>query len=342
MTLVLLLATIIALILSVAPPPTSAAAAAARYHVLVGVDGLGGEYLQQAVTPTMDQLSSQGSQVLNMQDVITTSSSQNWMSMIAGSSPDQHGVYENDWEVGDSLPTETIFSLLRRHRPNATIAAFHQWTDFARLVEPGVVDVMESPGDEDETMAAAVAFVASTAHPAPDFLFVHLDNVDHAGHTLTWGSTPYLNAINKADRLIGDLVAALDARGVLNDTAFFISADHGGNFFTHGPDTQVCRYIPFIASGSGIRRQAALTREVRIFDVAATLAASMGLTRPASWIARPVYEFLEPFSPLPAPAQKLVVRMVTEYEWIYDTSGLRGAPSHFVPSFSNTLFLSPR
>jgi len=295
---------------------------AARYTVVIGVDGMGGEfYFPNGETPVMDGLMANGSATLAMQDVIMTSSSQNWMSMIAGASPDQHGVFDNNWEVGDSTPTPTMFAVLREQRPNATIAVFHHWTGFGRLVEPGVPDVIEAPGDEDQTTKAAIDFLTNGRFPHPDLLFVHLDHVDAAGHSRLWGSNAYYEALNKADRLIGDMVDTLDLVGMLQDTAIFISSDHGGEFFSHDPDTEECRYIPFIASGAGINKGVSIQRELRVYDLAATVAESMGLQRPASWIARPVYEALATHVPEPAPSQKLGVLMVTEYKWIYDTTG---------------------
>jgi len=100
-----------------------------------------------------------------------------------------------------------MFALLREARPNATIAIFQHWTGFGRLVESGkpkiksgVADVLESPGDEDDTMEAAINYLRSGKRPT--LLFIHLDHIDHIGHTYTWGSLPYYNAIEKADRLI--------------------------------------------------------------------------------------------------------------------------------------------
>ena len=57
----------------------------AKYNFIIGIDGLGGElYFPNANTPVMNSLIANGTSSILMQDVITTSSSQNWMSMIAG------------------------------------------------------------------------------------------------------------------------------------------------------------------------------------------------------------------------------------------------------------------
>ena len=51
----------------------------------------------------------------------------------------------------------------------------------------------------------------------PQLLFVHLDDVDHAGHDNGWGSGPYRAAVAAIDVLVGKLVEAVQgyrAKGV--------------------------------------------------------------------------------------------------------------------------------
>jgi len=47
--------------------------------------------------------------------------------MVGGAGPDQHGVYTNDWERGDSVQTPSMFQVVRDNMPNATIGAFYHW-----------------------------------------------------------------------------------------------------------------------------------------------------------------------------------------------------------------------
>ena len=142
--------------------------------------------------------------------------------------PDQHGVYDNGWEVGDSVPTPTIFAVLREQRPESTIAVFHEWGGFGRLVEKGIPDIIESPGDEVATINAAINFLLDGQYPLPQLMFIHIDHVDGAGHTRGWGSKGYYDAVNKVDGLIGNFIDAVNKKSILNESAFFISSDHGG------------------------------------------------------------------------------------------------------------------
>ena len=132
-----------------------------RHVVVLGIDGFGGQWWGDPVaTPNLDALRELGVWTVEMQNALPTSSSTNWMSMIGGSTPEQHGVLSNGWQPGDSDPPPTMFATLREHQPDATIGIFHDWADFDRLVEPGVADHVEHPGDEQETMDAATAWLS--------------------------------------------------------------------------------------------------------------------------------------------------------------------------------------
>ena len=288
-----------------------------RHVVVIGIDGLGGAYVPMVATPVLDAMMGAGVYSLAMQNTLPTMSAPNWMSMIAGATADQHGVDSNDWEPGDSQPTPTVFAVLREQRPDAQIGVFHDWDGFGALVEPGVADRIESPGDEIETVAAALTWMAETR---PELLFVHLDLVDHAGHFNGWGSGPYLEAAESADALVGEVLAAIDAAGMGPYTAVLVSADHGGEGLLHGADTSLERPVPFIVTGPQVAG-GEVERDLRIFDIAATVAALLGVEGPASWLGSPVLEVLAFAEPAGDPAATLELLPVSDYVWVYDDSG---------------------
>ncbi|HEY0134560.1 MAG TPA: alkaline phosphatase [Nannocystis sp.] len=289
-----------------------------RHVVVLGIDGLGGAYVPEVATPVLDGMMQAGVSTLAMQNTLPTMSAPNWMSMIVGSTADQHGVDSNEWEPGDSQPTPTIFAVLRAQRPTARIGVFHDWDGFGALVEPGVADVITSPGDEVETVSAALAWMQGNA---PDLLFIHLDLVDHAGHFNGWGSDAYVEAAGSADALVGEVLAGIDAAGMRPYTAVLVSADHGGDGLSHGADTSLERPIPLIVTGPQVPAGVQLQRETRIFDIAATVAALHGLAAPASWLGSPVHEALAFVDPPDEPARPLELLPVSDYVWVYDDSG---------------------
>ncbi|MGB1700114.1 MAG: Vps62-related protein, partial [Nannocystaceae bacterium] len=103
----------------------------------------------------------------------------------------------------------------------------------------------------------------------------------------------YFNAAKAADDLLGQLRTALEANGMWPYTALLVSSDHGGAGFSHGADTTPERPIPFVArTPQGV--PTAITRETRIWDIAATAAALLDLTPPPEWVASPVIEVWGP------------------------------------------------
>ncbi|MCH9682799.1 MAG: alkaline phosphatase family protein, partial [Deltaproteobacteria bacterium] len=285
-----------------------------RHVIVLGIDGLGGDWLAPIDTPALDALRAEGVWTPQMQNVLPTSSSTNWMSMIDGTTPQQHGVLSNGWQPGDSNPPPTMFAALRQQRPDATIGIFHDWADFDRLVEPGIADHVEHPGDEQETMTAAIAWMQ---REQPTLLFIHLDHVDHAGHLSTWGSAPYVAAVEDADTLTGQLRTAVEDAGMWPYTAVIVSSDHGGTAFSHGSDTAAERTIPFILrapqSTPGL-----LERDVRIWDIAATVLALLDVPAPPEWVASPVVEGLfDRTATLPPPLEEGMAVAVDQHVLLY-------------------------
>lgn len=288
-----------------------------RHVVVIGIDGFGGYYVPKVDTPVLDSMMAAGAYTLAMQNTLPTMSAPNWMSMIAGTTPDQHGVDSNEWSPGDSQPTPTMFAVVREHLPGAQIGVFHDWDGFGALVEPGVADRLESPGDEVETVSAALTWMAQTT---PELLFIHLDLVDHAGHFNGWGSDAYVAAAETADALVGQVLAGIDAAGMRPYTVVLISADHGGVGLTHGADTSKERPVPFIVTGPQITG-GEIVRPLRIFDIAATVTAQLGAPAPASWFGNPVRETLAFAEPAADPTAALELLPISDYVWVYDDTG---------------------
>lgn len=275
----------------------TAARQRAAYVVVVGFDGLSPRGIAEATTPTFDRLLAAGAHTMQARAVMPTSSSSNWGSMIMGVGPEQHGITSNDWQPdkftiapvrrGPAGFSETMFSVLRRARPEAHIAVFHDWKDFGRLVEPGVANHLSHEMGPRLTMSKAVQHFREHK---PQLLFVHLDHIDTAGHRAGWHTPVYREAVELADRLTGDLLSAVEEAGLLGETAFLLTADHGGVGTSHGGETMDELLIPWLVSGKGVAKGRVLTRPVNTYDTACSVLALLGVEAPADWICRPVDE----------------------------------------------------
>ena len=298
------------------PAPSSAAGGAAPaplvpHVVVIGVDGLSPIGLKQGDTPHLASLVRRGAHTWHARGVMPTSSSPNWASMIMGAGPEQHGVTSNDWQPDkfEIPPTvrgpggifPTIYGALREQRPASHIAIFHDWKDYARLTERDMIDVIVHPPNDGKTNTGAkLTMAAAVQHlreKKPTLLFVHLDNVDHAGHQQGWLTESYFAEVRVADQLLGDMLAAIRATGLEDRTVVLVAGDHGGEDKKHGGNTMGELEIPWIIAGPPIKPGFTIIEPVNIFDTAATLAQLLGLRPPSAWIARPVQSAFLPARP---------------------------------------------
>ena len=273
-----------------------------KHVVVIGFDGLSPNGLKNAITPTFDKIMSEGAYSMHARAVLPTSSSTNWASMIMGAGPEQHGITSNSWEKDNFvLPTVTqsedflfpsIFQLIDDQKESAEIGAIYHWSGFGRLFEKGAVDYDINPESEDETAALASAYIKEKK---PTFTFIHFDHVDHGGHEYGHGSPEYFKSVEKADALLAEVMAAIKASGMADETLVIISADHGGLGKGHGGESLEEIEIPFILWGKSVKKNHLLKYPVYQYDNAATVAFALGIKTPMAWIGKPVKNAFEGF-----------------------------------------------
>ncbi|WP_129655120.1 alkaline phosphatase family protein [Flagellimonas olearia] len=263
--------------------------------VVIGVDGMSPDGIQNANTPMLDSMVQNGAATMQARSVLPSSSSPNWASMIMGADTEQHGITSNGWEKFDhQLPPvvatkngtfPTIFTLFKDQQPEAHVGAIYDWDGFGRLFEKDDVDFDINGDHEDGTTTDAITYIKEHT---PKFTFVHLDHVDHAGHSMGHGSAEYYTSVAKADSLITEIVKATKDAGMFEKTLFIVSADHGGLGYGHGGESLAEMTIPFIMYGAGVKKGYEIEETVYQYDNAPTVAYAMGLQTPQAWIGRPV------------------------------------------------------
>lgn len=266
-----------------------------EHVVIFGIDGLGPIGLETAPIPNVSELIKNGAHSFKARGVMPTSSAPNWASMIMGAGPEQHGVLDNKWPLPgfNFIPTEggtgmifpTIFRVLREAKPSIVTSMIHDWDGFAILFERPMIDVVINGNKEDDTTAQAITVVKEKK---PNFLFVHLDHVDHALHSIGFASEAYFQAVTKMDTLVGSIIAATKEAGTYEKTIFLLTADHGGKDKGHGGNSMAELTIPWVICGPGVKTSFQITDPINTYDTAATVAHIFGVKPPYAWIARPV------------------------------------------------------
>ena len=129
---------------------------------------------------------------------------------------------------------------------------------------------MEGYGDETIAMRDAItvqriieanAYVGADNkyHEKDDYTisYMHLDQVDHAGHSYGYGKPGYSNAVSRVDSLIGWMYDAFAEAGMLEDTLFILCTDHGhrlpGGHKNHGKNTSLEVNVTFAIAGKTVK-----------------------------------------------------------------------------------------
>jgi predicted AlkP superfamily pyrophosphatase or phosphodiesterase len=268
----------------------------AQQVILFVIDGLRPDALQQAPTPYIDHLVTQGSYTWQAQSVTPSISLPCHTSLFFAVPPSRHAVLSNVW----TRPQPPIPSLIEVvHQANLGTASFYTWEELRDLSSPGALDFAyyRRLGEPDEGEDVEIGEVAATyiAQHKPAFAFVYLGAADEVGHRHGWMSEPYLRAVSEADHAIGLVLKGLDASSRLAETVCLVLADHGGHEFDHNAGLAEDVTIPWVISGPGIRRGHQIASHVEIIDTAPTVAQLLGLPVPVEWSGQIVKESLASF-----------------------------------------------
>ncbi|SHI56681.1 Type I phosphodiesterase / nucleotide pyrophosphatase [Arenibacter nanhaiticus] len=269
----------------------------AKHVILVGADGLGAYAFEKAEIPNLRKMMSEGVYSLKARAVLPSSSAVNWASMIMGSGPELHGFTE--WGsktpelpsavLGKSGLYPTIFSVIDQQMPEAKMGVSYSWSGIRYLFEKNLVDLNSKGETEEETMQKGIDFIIEEK---PAFTFIHLDEPDHTGHAIGHDTPEYYSAVARVDKLVGNLIEALEKENLLQETIIIFTADHGGINTGHGGKTLAETQIPWIAYGKKILGKGELKNTIVTYDTATTIAYLLGLKVPESWRGKPVKEIV--------------------------------------------------
>jgi predicted AlkP superfamily pyrophosphatase or phosphodiesterase len=115
------------------------------------------------------------------------------------------------------------------------------------------IDTFEWTGmDEDINSPTLLGkFIDGNNKPEYDFnfVFLHLKGPDRVGHSQSWNSVPWDEAVKAADARLGTVLAMVEDKSNkawYGNTLIVITADHGGINYAHAAETDPNNYrIPF-------------------------------------------------------------------------------------------------
>lgn len=280
----------------------SAASPRAKHVILIGLDGWGAYSVSKAEMPNVKKLMDDGSYTLKKRSVLPSSSAVNWASMFMGAGPELHG-YTEWYSKTPELPSRevnkngifpTVFSLLHESDPKAEIGCIYEWETIRCLVDTFALNYDKHVSEAENNPAAAAQYAADYIKKAhPTLLAVIIDNPDHIGHAAGHDTPEYYAVLKELDKYVGQIVNAIKEAGMLDETIFIVTADHGGINKGHGGKTMEEMETAFIISGKNIKKGHEITESMMQFDVASTIAHIFKLEQPQVWIGRPVLSAFE-------------------------------------------------
>ncbi len=250
-----------------------------KHVIVVGIDGAG-TFEGKCNTPHIDAIFSNGVWTPKCKASKPTISAECWGSMLTGIEPQVHMLTN---ERVDNYPYEfeaypTIFSLARKTHPEAKLGAFCGWAPIYKgIIEQGI-GVVTGTGTDDKVAKQAADYIRAEK---PELVFVQFDSVDHAGHNMGYCTKDYFAALEAVDDYVAEIYLAAQEAGILEDTLFILTADHGGIFKGHGGNTLSESRVYFGAVGKTVPKNTKLSLEGR--DLAAIVCRALNLKTNKKW-----------------------------------------------------------
>lgn len=262
-------------------------------HVIViGVDGAG-SWFKDADTPNFDRIFSNGAVTYKALSSKPTISAECWGSMLIGVGPEVHKLTNSKvaklpYPIWSKHPT--VFRHIRKAYPKAELGSYCDWNPITKGIVEKFIRVSHRTARDKKLTPIICNYISKKK---PDFLFVHFDSTDGAGHENGYGTEKHLKAITEVDKLIGDVYFSTEKANMLEDTLFMVITDHGGTIDdngrgSHGGWTDREKFVTFAAVGKGVK--CGEIGEMNIRDLAAIVLYAFGIEAPefdeSGWTAQ--------------------------------------------------------
>ncbi|GJM31791.1 MAG: hypothetical protein DHS20C18_07920 [Saprospiraceae bacterium] len=218
--------------------------------LIIGIDGCRPDALTLANTPNLDALIANGISSMDALNDDITISGPGWSAMLTGVWSAKHGVTDNSFAGSNYDQYPHFFKYLEAFNPDFHTVSFCHWGPINDFIVLDHADFKQNVSTDQAVADQAVAYLTVNN---PDALFLHFDDVDHAGHSS--GFSPdvpaYISAIESVDVHVGAVMAAVHSRPNYAQEKWLIlvSTDHGGKGFGHGGTSMEEENIFVIASG---------------------------------------------------------------------------------------------
>ena len=261
--------------------------------VIISIDGLRPDAIEKFKPATILRLMKEGRYSLSASTIPLSFTLPSHTSMLTGVTPEKHGVTWNTDRAEDlgftRMPTVFQYAKIAGY----TTAAFFSKSKFSALMAPGTLDYAVRQDDEQNapwTADRALSFLHAylESKPDPNVLFIHIADVDMAGHAAGWMSRQYAEAVEQADMGVEMALSDITQRFGEGNFTLILTGDHGGHDRTHGTTSRIDMTIPWITWGQGVNHSSDQLKDIKTMDTAATAMWLLGIALPAVLDGHPV------------------------------------------------------
>lgn len=271
----------------------------AKHVIIIGLDGWGSYSMEEAKVPFIRQCMKEGSYTLYKRTIRPSVSGPNWAAQMNGTPLESTGITNNNPTpsfkplfLTEHNAQPTFFHLMRQQYPKAETGIICEWGDFLNYADTLCVNYFKrifEPSKNPESIVLESSKYIKEKKPV--LCFIHIDAMDHAGHSFGRGTPEYYQTFEHVDGQIKQIVDAIKEAGIYDDSVIILTSDHGHEGKSHGGDSLNEIETPFVIWGKGIQKGKVIDETMIQYDVAATVAKILHLETPQSWRGVPMNVF---------------------------------------------------
>ena len=235
--------------------------------LLIGIDGCRTDALELANTPTIDNLISNGIYSPDALNDDITISGPGWSAILCGVWSNKHLSVDNSFVGTDYTNYPPLFKRIEDFDANLHTVSICNWNPINDYIVQSHADYKLNVSSDADVSSEAVNYLSSNN---PDFMFLHFDDVDHAGHAdgFSPNVNQYITAIEGVDAYISPIMQSIAQRPnyANEDWLILITTDHGGLGTSHGGNSIEEEKVFVIASGNSITQNIIRKDSSLIFD----------------------------------------------------------------------------
>jgi len=186
---------------------TNANAQQTKKVLIIGIDGCRPDALQQANTPNIDALQAQAVYSYYALNDDITYSGPGWSAMLTGVWSPKHGVTDNSFAGSDYENYPHFIQRVEEYDSDLYTVSISQWHPINNNILAGDADYTYNAINQMQVTSIARTQLTDED---PDVIFLHYDNVDHAGHSTGFSPSngSYISSIESVDQQVRTALSA--------------------------------------------------------------------------------------------------------------------------------------